>query len=83
MDLDVAAFFTDAGIESEPAGLAVADRQGSATLLIGDRVLPEVIIEGKTEELADGVGLIHRTPAGIRWGWHTGEESSPTESHKQ
>ena len=83
VDLDVAAFFTDAGIESEPAGLAVADRKSSTTLLIGDRMLPEEIIKGQSEDIPDRIRLTHRTPAGIRWGWYTGEESHWTDSHRR
>lgn len=66
VDPNVATFIADAGVETEPSGLAVADRQSSPALLWGNRMLPEEVPQRVAEDFADGIGLTHRTPAESR-----------------
>lgn len=66
VDLDMTAFLTDAGVKTKSSGLAGCDSQSSTTLFTRDRMFQKEVIQGMTEDLTDGIGLTHRTPAGIR-----------------
>lgn len=71
VDLNMAAFLADTGIDAKAASLALPDGIRRAKLLSGDIVFLQKIAKGLYKDLSDRVRLSHKTPSGTGSGWDT------------